>query len=151
ILLFALASLAIALAPVGAVVIAARALQGFGAAFAVAGTLAAASQAVPEAGRAAAISGWTGFLMLGFSIGPLLGGAITHYAGWRAVFGLNLILMLPAGLAMALWPGPAGRKATQVDWPGLGLLAVFMVALTTGLHALARLAKVPGEAIPPLL
>ena len=91
ILLFALASLIIALAPDGAAVIAARALQGLGAAFAVAGSLAAVAEAVPEAGRAAAISGWTGFLMLGFSIGPLLGGAITHYAGWQMVFWLSLI------------------------------------------------------------
>ena len=51
--LFALASLIIALAPDGPVLVAARALQGLGAAFAVAGTLAAATQAVPEAGRPA--------------------------------------------------------------------------------------------------
>jgi MFS family permease len=76
--LFALASVMIALAPNGAVVIGARALQGFGAAFAVAGTLAAVTEAAPEAKRAGAIGAWTGFLMLGFSIGPLVGGALTH-------------------------------------------------------------------------
>jgi DHA2 family multidrug resistance protein-like MFS transporter len=151
ILLFALASLVIALAPDGAAVIAARALQGLGAAFAVAATLAAASEAVPEAGRAAAISGWTGFLMLGFSIGPLLGGAITHYAGWRAVFWLNLAIMLPAGLALTLHPGAAGRKASRVDWPGLGLLALFMVMLISGLQALPRLAAAPWASLLPLL
>ena len=53
--LFALASMMIALAPKGAVVIGARALQGFGAAFAVAGTLAAVTEAAPEAKRAGAI------------------------------------------------------------------------------------------------
>src|SRR4051795_1931251 len=64
-----------------ALLVAARALQGFGAAFAVAGTLAAVTEAVPEAGRAGAISSWTGFLMLGFSLGSLIGGVVTHYAG----------------------------------------------------------------------
>ena len=59
--LFALASMMIALAPNGAVVIGARALQGFGAAFAVAGTLAAVTEAAPEAKRAGAIGAWTGF------------------------------------------------------------------------------------------
>jgi MFS family permease len=151
ILLFALASLIIALAPDGAAVIAARALQGFGAAFAVAGTLAAVAQAVPEVGRAAAISGWTGFLMLGFSIGPLLGGAVTHYAGWRIVFWINLALMLPAGTALVLNPGAPGRAASKVDWPGLGLLALFMVALVLGLHALPRLVQAPAPAMLPLL
>jgi MFS family permease len=155
ILLFALASLVIALAPDGATLVAARALQGLGAAFAVAGTLAAVSEAVPEAGRAAAIGGWTGFLMLGFSIGPLLGGAITHYAGWRAVFWLNLVIMLPAGLALAAHPGaprePSTREAHRVDWPGLGLLALFMVLLISGLHALPRLAEAPWTALLPLL
>jgi MFS family permease len=67
---FALASLIIAVAVDGAMVVGARALQGVGAAFAVAGTLAAVTQAVPESDRARAIGAWTGFLMLGFSIGP---------------------------------------------------------------------------------
>ena len=40
--------------------------------------------------------------MLGFSIGPLLGGAVTHYAGWRINFWLNLLVMLPAALALGL-------------------------------------------------
>src|SRR5262249_30578941 len=69
--LFALASLMMVVAPNGIVVVGARALQGLGAAFAVAGTLAAATQAVPEAERAKAVGAWTGFLLLGFSIGPL--------------------------------------------------------------------------------
>ena len=67
--LFALASLIIALAPTGAVAVAARALQGFGAAFAVPGTLAAVTEAVTDEDRARGIGAWTGFLMLGFSIG----------------------------------------------------------------------------------
>src|SRR6476646_3984333 len=64
--LSALAPTRIARAPNGAVVTAARALQGSGAAFAVAGTLAAVTEAAPETKRAGATSHWTGFLMLGF-------------------------------------------------------------------------------------
>src|SRR4029077_13543408 len=116
IVVFALASLIIALAPDGAAVVAARALQGLGAAFAVAGTLAAVTDAAPEARRAGAIGAWTGFLMLGFSIGPLVGGAVTHYAGWRINFWLNVLVMLPAGLALGLRPGTQGRQTNQVDW-----------------------------------
>ena len=76
--LFALASLIIALAPDGTTVVAARALQGIGAAFAVPGTLAALTHEFPESEHPRVIGAWTGFLMLGFSIGPLIGGVLTH-------------------------------------------------------------------------
>jgi MFS family permease len=151
IVLFALASLIIALAPDGVAVVAARALQGLGAAFAVAGTLAAVTDAAPEARRAGAIGAWTGFLMLGFSIGPLVGGAVTHYAGWRINFWLNVLVMLPAGLALGLRPGIQGRQTNQVDWLGLGLLAFFMAMLISGLHALPTAGSAPLAAIVPLV
>ena len=148
---FALASLIIALAADGAMVVAARALQGLGAAFAVAGTLAAVTEDVPEPDRARAIGAWTGFLMLGFSIGPLVGGAITHYAGWRINFWLNIVAMRPGGLALWLHPGTATGRPSAVDWLGLGLLAFFMVTLVHGLHALAAVRSEPAAAIVPLV
>ena len=149
--LFALASLIVALAPDGGVIVAARALQGLGAAFAVPGTLAAVAAATPEAGRAGAIGAWMGFLMLGFSIGPLVGGVVTHYAGWRINFWLNVLAMLPAGLALGLRLGTEGRQRTPVDWLGLGLLAFFMVMLISGLHALSTIGSAPWATLVPLL
>jgi MFS family permease len=148
--LFALASLIIALAPAGFVVVGARALQGLGAAFAVAGTLAAVTEAAPDERRAEAIGAWTGFLMLGFSIGPLIGGAVTHYAGWRFIFWLNVAAMVPAALMLLRHPGASGRRASSMDWAGLGILAVFMVTLISGLQALAHVRTNPLAAILPL-
>jgi MFS family permease len=51
--------------------------------------------------------------MLGFSIGPLVGGAITHFAGWRVIFWFNVALMLIAiaGLAFA---GSDTARGTRV-------------------------------------
>lgn len=149
--LFALASLIIALAPSGFVVVGARALQGLGAAFAVAGTLAAVTEAAPDTGRAEAIGTWSGFLMLGFSIGPLVGGAVTHFAGWRFIFWLNVVVMVPAALMLSRHPGAAGRRMNSMDWTGLGILAVFMVTLITGLQALAQVRSNPEAAIVPLV
>jgi predicted MFS family arabinose efflux permease len=148
--LFALASLIIALAPNGPALVAARALQGFGAAFAVAGTLAAVTQAVPEAGSPSAIGAWTGFLMLGFSIGPLLGGAITHYAGWRINFWLNLLIMLPSALALGISSRGEPRRPNPVDWLGLLFLVFFMTMLIVGLHAVSTAATAPWAAVIPL-
>ena len=149
--LFALASLVIALAPDGRTVVAARALQGIGAAFAVPGTLAAVTHEHSESDHPRVIGAWTGFLMLGFSIGPLIGGALTHYAGWRAMFWLNLLLMAPTGLALWLRPPAATARTDRVDWLGLALLAVFMIALVQGLHGVAHLESAPVTVIIPLV
>jgi MFS transporter, DHA2 family, multidrug resistance protein len=149
--LFALASLVIALAPDGRTVVAARALQGIGAAFAVPGTLAAVTHEHSESDHPRVIGAWTGFLMLGFSIGPLIGGALTHYAGWRAMFWLNLLLMAPPGLALWLRPPAAAARTDRIDWFGLALLAVFMVALVQGLHGAAHLESAPAAVVVPLV
>jgi len=145
--LFAVASLFIAIAPDGAVVSVARALQGFGAALAVAGTLAAVTGASADSERAGAIGGWTAFLMLGFSIGPLVGGLVTHYLGWRFNFWLNVLVMVPAALILALRRDGRGRDRRTTDWLGLGLLALFMLTLIPGLQALRTVRSAPLGAI----
>jgi MFS family permease len=145
--LFGGASCIIAMADTQATLLAGRTLQGFAAALAVPCTLAAVdSSAAPER-RATATGAWTGFLMLGFSIGPLLGGALTHFTGWRIIFWLNAILMLAAILGMAfagsatlLADGTQGRRA---DWVGFILLAAFMVALVFALHELPHAGAAP--------
>jgi predicted MFS family arabinose efflux permease len=148
--IFALASAIIALAPDGMTAVGARALQGLGGAFAVAGTLATVTHTFPESGRAQAIGAWTGFLMLGFSIGPLVGGAVTHYVGWRFTFWLNVAVMLPAALALALRSGLDKRQPGPIDWRGLGLFVCFAIMLVYGLHALPAVRSAPWAALGPL-
>ena len=87
--------------------------------------------------------------MLGFSIGPLVGGAVTHYAGWRFNFWLNVVAIAPAAILLAMRPGPPGRKADTLDWLGVALLAVFMLALIAGLRALPAIRSVPLATIVP--
>ncbi len=94
--LFAVASIVVATAPAPALLLAGRALQGLAAALAVPGTLAAINEASPPERRASAIGAWAGFLMLGFSLGPLIGGALTHYLDWRVIFWLSGAAMLAA-------------------------------------------------------
>jgi MFS family permease len=147
--LFGLASCIIAAAGTQAELLAGRALQGLAAAFAVPSTLAAVDTSAPAERRATAIAAWTGFLMLGFSIGPLIGGALTHFTGWRVIFWLNVLLMLTAmaGLASAgaTTAGAHHMQGRRADWVGFALLATLMVSLVFALHALphARTALLP--------
>ncbi len=141
ILVFALASAVIAVAPWAAVVIAGRGLQGIGAALAVPATLAAVGAAAAPSRRPAAIGAWTGFVMLGFSIGPLVGGVLTHFLGWRTIFWLNVAIMLTALAGFLLDLGPVGgalsANAGRRDSLGFLLLATFMTGLIIALQSLA--------------
>ena len=153
--LFGVASAIIAAAGTQPALLAGRALQGFAAAFAVPSTLAAVGTCTAPERRAAAIGAWTGFLMLGFSIGPLVGGALTHFTGWRLIFWLNVLLMLAAiaGLACAgsLTARANGTQSRRADWIGFILLATFMVSLVFGLHAVPHAVAAPLSVVGPLV
>jgi MFS family permease len=147
--LFAVASCIIAAAGTQAELLAGRALQGLAAAIVVPGTLAAVDTSATSERRAAAIGAWTGFLMLGFSIGPLIGGALTHFTGWRVIFWFNVALMLGAMAGLACARAAAARASSgeirRADWLGFVLLITLMVSLVFALHALpqARAAPLP--------
>jgi MFS family permease len=145
--LFGIASCIIAAAGSQTALLAGRALQGLAAAFAVPSTLAAVDMSAATERRSAAIGAWTGFLMLGFSIGPLFGGAITHFTGWRVIFWLNVLLMATAiaGLASAgaSTSRAGGAPNRRADWIGFVLLATLMVSLVFGLHAVPHAAAEP--------
>jgi MFS family permease len=149
--LFAAASCIIAVSGGQVSLLAGRSLQGLAAALAVPCTLAAVDAGAAPDRRAQAIGAWTGFLMLGFSIGPLLGGALTDAAGWRAIFWLNALLMLAAMVGMTLSGAAAahsgrGRKLA-VDWIGFILQAAFMAALIFGLQAAPQARAAPFPVI----
>jgi MFS family permease len=151
--LLAIASCVIAAAGTQAELIVGRALQGFAAALAVPGTLAAVSTGSRPERRTAAIGAWTGFLMLGFSTGPLLGGALTHFASWRMIFVLNvpLTLVAIAGIASAGAASPVANAGPprRADWLGFLLSGTFMVALVFTLQSAPRAMMAPLSSIAP--
>jgi MFS family permease len=153
--LFGIASCIIAIAGTQAELLAGRALQGFAAAFSVPATLAAVDTGAGEERRAAAIGAWTGFLMLGFSIGPLLGGVLTHITSWRVIFWLNVALMSVAiaGMASAgsVTARAGGMEGRRADWIGFLLLATLMGSLVHGLHALPRAEAAPLRVVGPFV
>src|SRR5215467_10257040 len=108
-ILFTAASLACALAPTAILLIAARAVQGVGAAILVPNSLALLNHAYPddrERGRAVGI--WAAGASLTLTAGPLAGGGLIALVGWRSIFLVNL----PIGLA-GLWL--TWRYATETE------------------------------------
>jgi DHA2 family methylenomycin A resistance protein-like MFS transporter len=118
--IFTAASLACALAPNAFILIAARAIQGFGAAVLVPNSLALLSHAYPdEKQRGRAVGIWAAGASLALTAGPLVGGGLIALVGWRSIFLVNL----PIGLA-GLWLTFAYASETtrspqrEIDLPG---------------------------------
>jgi len=142
--LFAVASVVVATAQVPAALLAGRALQGLAAALGVPATLAAINEASAPDRRPAAIGAWAGFLMLGFSLGPLIGGALTHFIDWRVIFWASGLAMLVAVAGFTGASADTGKRhGERFDWTGFVLLAVFMASLLLALQALPTLASAP--------
>src|SRR6185503_9428625 len=84
VVVFALASVACALAGNIEQLIAARAVQGIGGALLVPGSLALISASFGEEERGRAIGTWSGFSAMTTAIGPVLGGWLVEHVSWRA-------------------------------------------------------------------
>ena len=109
---FAGASLACALAPSFALLVAGRCVQALGGALVVCAALDLLSASVRSEARAAVA--WAGAGVLGAALGPAAGGILTQLAGWESIFAVQVPLaLLPlaalAGLRAAPLPAPAGR------------------------------------------
>ncbi len=123
---FALASLACALAQNVDVLVAARCLQGCGGALATPGSLALISANFSGASRGRAIGTWSGFASITAAGGPVLGGWLAQTFSWRWVFLINLPLALVV-LAVCALRVPESRDETaprSLDVRG-ALLATF--------------------------
>jgi EmrB/QacA subfamily drug resistance transporter len=139
---FALASAACALAPNAAALIAARAVQGAGAATIMPMALALLNAAFPPARRGWAIGIYGGVTAMAAVAGPVLGGAVTQGLGWQWIFWLNVPFALAAvplvltrvseGAGPGGPRGSAGRGST-LDLPGLVLVSAAALGLVWGL------------------
>ena len=114
--------------------IAARALQGLGAALLVPGSLAIISNSFSEQERGRAIGVWSGLSAITTGIGPVLGGWLIEHVSWRAVFFINLPLALVVVLiSLRHVAENSDRETTRVDWLGAILAALGLGALIYGL------------------
>lgn len=129
---FTLGSIAAALAGSPGALIAARALQGIGAAAVMPLSLTLLAAAVPASRRAMAIGVWGGVSGLGVALGPVVGGAVVEGISWQAMFWINVPVALVA-VPLVLRALPEGRGRSQrLDLLGLVLAAAGVLGIVWG-------------------
>lgn len=134
---FTAASVLAGLAGSGGALIAARTVQGMGAALVIPAALAVVTIDLPRHRRAMAVGVWTAALAVALALGPVVGGVVTERWSWNWVFLLNLpfgavtlllVLAVPAAVRR-----PERSLLRVMDLPGVLLSAVCLYALTYGL------------------
>src|SRR6266576_1019125 len=132
--IFTAASVGCALAANAAILIAARGVQGLGAAILVPNSLALLSHAYPdEKQRGRAVGIWAAGASLALISGPLIGGGLIALVGWRSIFLVNL----PIGLA-GLWLG----------WRNAFVIAGFAASAVLAVLFVLRELRAPQPMLP---
>jgi len=136
IFLFTLASALCGVAPTLWLLIAARAVQGLGAATMMALSLAFVGETVPKSktGRAMGLLGTMS--AIGTALGPSLGGFLIAGLGWRAIFLVNIPLGVLTML-LAQRTLPSDRRELTTGRAGFDMLGTLLLALTLAAYALA--------------
>ncbi|KAA1378795.1 MFS transporter [Aeromicrobium fastidiosum] len=133
VVLFAASSVACALAPTIEVLVAARGMQGVGAALLTPGSLAIISASFAPEDRGPAIGLWSGLSGVTSAIAPLVGGWLVDTTGWRGIFWINVPLaVLVVWLAVRHVPETKGEPG-PIDYGGAAIAAAALATLTYGL------------------
>ncbi|HLG07553.1 MAG TPA: MFS transporter, partial [Gaiellaceae bacterium] len=131
---FTFASLLCGLADTSEMLIAARVLQGAGAALMNPATLSIIAATFPPRERGTAIGIWAGVSALALAIGPLVGGLITEHLDWSWIFFVNVpIGILGIGASFVFIDESRDETHERLDLPGLATSGVGLFALTYGL------------------
>jgi EmrB/QacA subfamily drug resistance transporter len=132
---FAVASVLCGAAPTAPALIAARALQGVGAALLTPGSLAILQASFRPEDRSRAIGAWSGLGGVATAIGPFLGGWLVGAASWRLIFAINVPIAVI--VVLLTWRHvPESRDATatgRVDVLGGTLVTLGLVGVTYSL------------------
>lgn len=130
--LFTVSSALAAVSPSIYDLIAARALQGAGAAMVLPLTLTLLSEAFPAGRRGVALGIWSGISGLGVALGPVVGGAVVTGISWHWIFWINV----PVGLVVVPLAWRRLRESRgpnqALDLPGLGLASTGLFGLVYG-------------------
>lgn len=131
---FVVASLGCGLAPGLGALIAARAVQGAGAAVLAGCSLALISHVfADQAGRARAVAIWAAGAAAALSAGPVIGGVLIAALGWRSIFFINLPIGAAGVLLTRMYAPETQPSGRRIDLPGQVAAIVALGALTWAL------------------
>lgn len=134
-----------AVAPVYEWLLAARALQGVGAALTLSCGPALITSLFAEAHRARALGAYATMIGVGAALGPSLGGLLVQEFGWPGVFWFRVpIALIPLLLLRDLPAPPRAAAREPFDSMGAVLLAATLVALLLALNRAGRGATLPA-------
>jgi MFS transporter, DHA2 family, multidrug resistance protein len=151
-LVFGAASIACALAPSASALIAARALLGLGGAAMLPMVLALLPVLFDESERPRAIGAITAAAMLGYPIGPLLGGWMLTRFDWSWVFLINVpVVALAVVAVIVLLPESRSSERRRVDLVGVALSAGGLALLTYGVITTGDRGWSDGAALAEML
>jgi EmrB/QacA subfamily drug resistance transporter len=133
--IFTASSLACGLAQGADVLIAARTVQGIGAALMNPATLSIITATFPPRLRGTAIGIWAGVSALALAFGPIVGGVLTEKIHWSWIFFINIPIGVLGVLAARVFIDESRdmSKEQRLDLPGLVTSAIALFALTFGL------------------
>jgi EmrB/QacA subfamily drug resistance transporter len=134
-IVFGLSSVACALAPSAGWLIAARVVQGIGAAVLTPTSLALVGAIYPRNRRNAAIGIWAAASAITTAGGPILGGWLVDSAGWQAIFWINPPVAIAAVALLAAFAPAERREPRRFDFGGAALLAMALLAFAWALSA----------------
>lgn len=134
--LFGIGALLCALAPSVEFLIAARALQGFGASIQMPQTMAVINRIFARERRGRALGVWGVVGSLATLAGPLLGGFVVAAFGWQAVFWIHIPFVVAAIVLSGLWVPSLPTATGKIDFVSVGAsfiaLTCFVFAVQQG-------------------
>jgi EmrB/QacA subfamily drug resistance transporter len=141
---FSAASALCGLSPNVEMLIAARAVQGVGAALLVPGSLAIIAAVFDPDDRARAVGAWSGLGGIAAALGPFVGGWLIDSVSWRLAFFINLPLAVVVAVAARHVPETRSEGAGRLDLAGACLASVGLAVATYGLIERQSVATVLG-------
>ncbi|HHY08703.1 MAG TPA: MFS transporter [Corynebacteriales bacterium] len=141
IIIFTVASLFCALSPSSLILIASRIMQGIGSAMIFVTGLAIITSVYPPQHRGKAIGINVAAVYVGLSLGPVIGGLMTQYLGWRSLF----LLMIPFGVLMVgvvfwkLHDEWAASRGEKFDFIGSVIYSIMLLLVMYGFSSLPKI------------
>jgi EmrB/QacA subfamily drug resistance transporter len=141
IIVFTLSSACCGLASSGFVLITSRLFQGLGASMMFATNMAILTSVFPSNERGKALGINTAVVYISISLGPFIGGMLTHYLGWRSIFFVTTFIGLAvlAGVFILMKGEWTESKGEKFDWIGVLLYGFGLASLIYGFSNLPKL------------